>query len=152
MVSGHFWLPMDGFLVEAYSKTCFTTSQYILINFGLDIIMYLASLKVWLGWLGGCPIFYLFLICPYFGPLLHFFGPFWVIFWSMGLFLGSRSGSKTFFELTNVDYQFLFWKYSPIFWFFIRPKVGPFFCIFWALQGYFWGWGQVQKLFWDLLT
>ena len=35
----------------------------------------------------------------------------------------------------------------------VRQKVyfGPF-CTFWALRGYFWGWGQVQKLFWYLLT
>ena len=58
---------------------------------------------------------------------------------------------KTFLELTIIDCQFLFWKYSPIFLFFIRPNFGPF-CTFWALQGYFWGRGQVQKLFWDLIT
>ena len=71
---------MDVFLVEANSNACFTSSQYILITFVLDILMYLASLKLSLVWLGGCTIFYEFLICPYFGPLLHFFGPFWVIF------------------------------------------------------------------------
>ena len=60
---------------------------------------------------------------------LNFFGP-------MGLFLASRSVWKTFLEPTNVDYQFLFWKYSPIFLFLIRPNFGPF-CTFWALRGYF---------------
>ena len=82
-------------------------------------------------------------------------GPSWLFlfffFCPMGLFLGSRSGSKTFLGPTNEDYQFLFWKYSPIFLFFIRKKFGPF-CTFWVLRGYFWGWGQVQKLFWDQLT
>ena len=59
--------------------------------------------------------------------------------------LGLRSGSKTFLEPTN---HFLFWNYSPIFLFLIRPNLGP----FWPFRGYFWGWGQVQKLFCDLLT
>ena len=82
---------------------------------------------------------------------LNFLGPFGVIFWPVGLFLGSRSDSKIFLEPTNVDYHFLFWKYSTIFLFFIGPNFGPF-STFWALWGYFWGGGQVQKLFWDLLT
>ena len=47
---------------------------------------------------------------------------------------------NTFLQPTNVDYQFLFWKCSPIFSFW------PF-CTVWALGGYFWGQGQVQKLF-----
>ena len=47
---------------------------------------------------------------PYLGPLQHFFGP-------SGLFLVSRSGSNTFLEPTNVDYQFLVLKCSPIFLF-----------------------------------
>ena len=55
--------------------------------------------------------------------------------WPMGLFWASRSVSKTFLELTNVDYKFLFGKYSPIFLFLIRPNFGPF-CTFWALRGY----------------
>ena len=52
--------------------------------------------------------------------------------------MGFRSGSKTFLEPANVDYQFLFWKYSPIFLFLIQPNVGPF-CTFWAPLGYFFG-------------
>ena len=131
--------------------------------------------------------------------LFSLFEPFGYFFCPLGLFLGSRSGSKTFLEPTNVEYQFLFWKYSHIFWFLIRPNFGPFFyflspsgflfgpigailgvevrlknifgtykclinfcfgstalsfcfsfdqilglfCTFWALRGYFWGWGQV---------
>ena len=50
---------------------------------------------------------------------LEFFGP-------MGLFLRSRSGSKTFLEPTIIDYKFLFWKYNPIFLFLMRPNFGPF--------------------------
>ena len=64
----------------------------------------------------------------------------------LGLFLGSRSGSKTFLEPTNVDYQFLFWKYSPIFWFFIRPNFGPFFAFF-GLFGAIFGVGVRSKNF-----
>ena len=48
------------------------------------------------------------------------------IFGPLRLFLGSRSGSNTFLEPTNVYYQFLFWKYSPIFFFLIRPKFWDF--------------------------
>ena len=57
---------------------------------------------------------------------------------------------KNNLEPTYVDTQLWFLKYSPIFSFLIRPNFGPF-CHFWALWGYFWGCGQVQKLFWDLL-
>ena len=48
----------------------------------------------------------------------------------MGLVLVLGSGSKTFSETTNVDYQFLFSKYSPIFLVFDLAKS----C---ALQRYF---------------
>ena len=54
-----------------------------------------------------------------FWAFLHFLG-----LW--GLFLGLRSSSKTFLQTTNIDYQFLFWKYSPIFLFLIRQQLGPF--------------------------
>ena len=77
--------------------------------------------KTWIAWLivwKYTPIFF-FLIQPYLGPLFHFLG-------RSGLFLWSGSGSKTFFEPTNVDYKFLFWQCNSI---------------------YFWGWGQAQKLF-----
>ena len=63
-----------------------------------------------------------------FWAFFSFFESFGVISFSpLGLFFGSRSGSKTFLEPTNVDYQFLFWQYIPIFWFFIWPNFGPFF-------------------------
>ena len=76
------------------------------------------------------------------------------LFGPMGLFWGSRSGSKTLLEPTNVDDQFLFWKYSPIFLFSIRPNFWPFWALrgyFLARWGYFWGQDQVLKQFWNLL-
>ena len=78
-----------GFLVEAYSKTCFTTSQYILITFVLDILMYLASLK--LSHVFDMSIFLASFVL-FWALVGHIFGP-------MGLFLGSRSGSKIFWNL-----------------------------------------------------
>ena len=71
------------------------------------------------------------------GPLELFFGAF-------GLFLGVRI--KTFLEPNNVDYQFLFWKYSPIFLFSIRPNFG----LFWNFLGplgLFLGLGSGSKTF-----
>ena len=87
------------FLVEAYSKTCFTTSQHILINFvskkqDTDVSCFFESSTGVAGWLP----YLLFVFNMYifwasfalFWALLgYFFGP-------MGLFLGSRSGSKHF--------------------------------------------------------
>ena len=77
------------------------------------------------------------------------FALFWVLrgylLGPLGLILGSRSGSKTFLEPTNVDYQFWFWKYSPIFCL-KSAKIGAF-LPFLTLQGYLWGWSQVRKLF-----
>ena len=73
--------------------------------------------------------------CTFMRPSVFFF----LVLW--GNFLGSRSGSKTFLEPTNVDYQFLFWKYRPIFLFLIRPTFGPF-CTFWALR-FFWSVGAI---------
>ena len=68
------------------------------------------------------------------------------IFFPLGLFLGLRSGSNTFLEPTNVDYQVLFWKYSPIFLFSIRPNFGPFWN-FLGPSGLFLGLGSVSKTF-----
>ena len=55
------------------------------------------------------------------------------IFFPLGLFLGLRSGSNTFLEPSNVDYQFWFWKYNPTFLFLTLPYFGPF-CIFLGLD------------------
>ena len=74
----------------------------------------------------------------WFWAFFHFLNPSGFFFGLLGLFLGSRSGSKTFLEPTNVDYQFLFWKYSPIFLFFIRPNFGPFFAFFGLFGAIFW--------------
>ena len=61
-----------------------------------------------------------------------------------GLFFGLDLGFKTFWKPVYVDYQFWLWNYSPI-WFFSLD-------LFFAPWSYFWGWVQVQILFWDLLT
>ena len=37
-------------------------------------------------------------------------------------------------------------KTAPSFVFYLAP-IGAFFYIFWTLQSYFWGWGQVTKTF-----
>ena len=75
---------------------------------------------------------------------------FWAFFFaflaSLGLFLGLGSGSQTFLEPTNADYQFLFRKYSPIFLFLIWPNFGPFLHFLGSL-GLFLGLGSVLKTF-----
>ena len=68
------------------------------------------------------------------------------IFFPLGLFLGLRSGSNTFLEPSNVDYQFWFWKYSPIFLILLRPNLGPFFALFGPL-GLFLGLRSGSKTF-----
>ena len=55
-----------------------------------------------------------------------FFGPYGAIFYHLGLFLESGSGSKTFLEPTYVVNQFWFLKYSPISLLLPRPNLGPF--------------------------
>ena len=70
-----------------------------------------------------------------------FFGPLRLF---LALFLWLGSGSKTFLEITYVDNQL------PIFSLLIQPNLGPF-GTFGAFQSYFWGWSQVQNLFWELL-
>ena len=75
----------------------------------------------------------------------HAFGAFFCplrLFLALFLWLGS--GSKTFLEITYVDNQL------PIFSLLIQPNLGPF-GTFGAFQSYFWGWSQVQNLFWELL-
>ena len=91
------------------------------------------------------PIF-LFLIRPNFGHFCTFWALRGYSFGPLGLFLGSSSGSKIFLEPSNVDYQFLFWKYSPIFLFSIRPNFGPFLNLF-GPSGLFFGLGSCSKIF-----
>ena len=63
-----------------------------------------------------------FLIWQHLGPLLHFFGSFGTIFLTLWSYFWGQD-------------QCLFWKCSPIFLFYIRPKLGPF-CTFWFLSGF----------------
>ena len=88
----------------------------------------------------------LFLIWPHLGSLLHFFGSFGAIFSLHGYFWGLESGSKTFLEHTNVDYQFLFGKCSPIFFISIFPNLRPFLHFLGPL-GLFLGLGSGSKTF-----
>ena len=89
------------------------------------------------------------LICPYFGPLLHFFGPFWVIFLVLWGYFWGRGQVQKILEPTNVDFQVLFWKYSPIFLFLIQPNFGSFchFLPFLGLGGLLLGSGSGSKTF-----
>ena len=88
--------------------------------------------------------------CFSFDQILGLFCTFWAFrgyfLGSLGLFSGSRSDSKTFLEPANADYQFLFWKYSPIFLFFIWPNFGPF-LHFSGSSGLFLGLGSGLKTF-----
>ena len=63
----------------------------------------------------------------------------------LGLFFGLGWGPKRFLTPINVDYQFWFWNYSPIF-FFIRPNLGSFWTFLGPLE-LFWGRVQVPKRF-----
>ena len=64
----------------------------------------------------------------------------------LGLFLGSRSGSKKFLEPINIDCQLLFWKYSHIFLLLLWPNLGPFLS-FLGLWGQFLGLRSGSKTF-----
>ena len=91
------------------------------------------------------PIF-LFLMLPQLGPLLPFLSPSGSFFTVWGYFRVSIR-LNYILEPINVEYHFLFWKCSPIFFNFIELGGGGPFCIFWSFRGLFWVWGQVQKLF-----
>ena len=93
----------------------------------------------------------LFLMLPQLGALLPFLSPSGPFFTVWGYFRVSIR-LNYILEPTNVEYHFLFWKCSPIFFNFIELGGGGPFCIFWSFRGLFWVWGQVQKLFWDLFT
>ena len=73
--------------------------------------------------------------------------PFWnvSILRPFGAIFGVGIGFKNFFGTLYNHLQHSF-KGQNIFWF------GPIwnFLRFWVFLGYFWGWGQFQKLFWDL--
>ena len=55
-----------------------------------------------------------------------FLGPSRSFFWSLRAIFGSGSGSKICLEPTNIHYQFLFWKCSPIFLFLNMQNLWPF--------------------------
>ena len=87
------------------------------------------------------PIF-LFFILPHFKSLSTFLGPSGLFFCPLELFFSQDQVQNTLSEPTNIDYQFWFWKYSPIFLFLIRPNLGPF-LLFQGFFGLFLGWGHV---------
>ena len=96
---------------------------------------------------------FLCFIRPHFGPPLHFFLALWAnSFGPLWLFLGFGSGSKAFLDPTNLDYQFLIWKYSSIISFLIRPILEPFLRLMGPSWLFFWVGVRFKKLFWDLLT
>ena len=68
----------------------------------------------------------LFLIQPYLGLVFTFLGPSGLFFGPSGLFSGSESGLTIILRPTNVDYQFLFLNYSPIFLSSIQPNLALF--------------------------
>ena len=104
----------------------------------------LTLLKTWIAWfIVWNPIFWL-LIWPHLGHFFALFGPFGAIF-------GVGARFKNFLGPTNVNNQLCFGSTALSFCFSFGQILGLF-CTFLALRGYFWGWGQVQKLFWDLLT
>ena len=95
------------------------------------------------------PIFSL-LIQPNLGPF-GTFGAFQSYFW------GQSQVQNLFWELLIYTNNFFFKCSSisltincPIFSLLIQPNLGPF-GTFGAFQSYFWGWSQVQNLFWELL-
>ena len=102
----------------------------------------------------------LFLIQPHFGPLLHFFWAFWGYFLGpFGLFFvalwgyswGQYQVQNTFLEPTNVDYQFLLWKCSPIFLILIRPNLGAFLASIRPVRAIFEIGVRFKKVFWTCL-
>ena len=102
--------------------------------------------------------FLLFQFGPIWGSFFFtFFGPFRAIFLVFRVIFRVGSGLTIILRPTNVDYQFLFLKYSPIFLFLIWPNFGPFalfgpfgVIFFLARWGFFWGSGQAQKHFQNL--
>ena len=74
------------------------------------------------------------------------FRAFFALFGPLGLFLGLRSGSKTFLEPTYIVTQLWLWKYTPIFLLLLQPNLGPF-LPFLGLLGLFLGLGSDSKTF-----
>ena len=87
----------------------------------------------------------LFLMLPQLGPLLPFLSPSGPFFTVWGYFRVSIR-LNYILEPINVEYHFLFWKCSPIFFNFIELG-GGLFASFDPFGAYFGFGGQVQKLF-----
>ena len=73
--------------------------------------------------------------------------PFCAFLGHSGYFLVRDQVQNTFSEPTKVDYQFLFWKCSPIFLFLIWPNLGLFFLHVLGPLGLFFGVGVTLKDF-----
>ena len=67
----------------------------------------------------------------------------------MGYFWGSRYSSTTLLGFTHIVEQLSFSLFLLILTFDFDLIFGSI-LTFWALTGYFWGWGTVQKMFWGL--
>ena len=74
----------------------------------------------------------------------HILGLFCTFSGSLGLLLGTRSGKTHFWSMLMRLSTFVL-EGQPYLFVFILPNLGAFL----ALRGYFWGWGQVQRFFWD---
>ena len=84
--------------------------------------------------------------------LFSLFESFGVFFLSVGAIFGVEVRLENIFGTYKCRLSIFVLEVQPYLFVFHSAKFWAFFCIFWALRGYFWGWGQVQKLFWDLLT
>ena len=74
------------------------------------------------------------------------------VFFPVGAIFGVEVRLKNIFVTYKCRLSIFVLEVQPYLFVFHSAKFCAFFCTFWALRGYFWGWGRVQKLFWDLLT
>ena len=96
------------------------------------------------------PIF-LFLIQPYFGHLLHFFGSFGAIFWSFGAVLGVKIRFRPIFGIgvrfknflgpTYVDNQLLVFEVQPYLFLLVLVTFGASFVLFGTFMAIFGSFG-----------
>ena len=80
-----------------------------------------------------------------YGPLGLFYGP-------LRLLWGALSGSKPIFGTYQWSQSTLVLEVLLDLFCFLFGQIWDLFCTFEAFWGYFCGRGEVQKLFWDLLT
>ena len=94
--------------------------------------------------------------CFKFGQILdlfHFFNPSELSFFlTVGAVFGVEVRLENIFGTYKCRLSIFVLEVQLYLLVFHSAKFWAFFCIFWALRGYFWGWGQVQKPLWDLLT